>query len=119
MFERGRDNYMLTYKGYIAKVDIDLEEGILSGGEVNIRDVITFSGRYSCSTSRRNSKFSVDDYLIAFCKEKGSEPEKPCSGKISLRVSPELHRAAVSAAILEGISLNAWLSKTIEKAAIS
>ncbi len=108
---------MLTYKGYIAKVDIDLEEGILSGRVVNIRDVIHFQADTPAQL-QKEFEFSVDDY-IAFCKEKGSEPEKPRSGKISLRVSPELHRAAVSAAILEGISLNAWLSKTIEKAAIS
>ena len=107
---------MLTYKGYIAKVDIDLEEGILSGRVVNIRDVIHFQADTPAQL-QKEFEFSVDDY-IAFCKEHGSEPEKPRSGKISLRVPPELHRAAVSAATLEGISLNAWLSKTIEKAAI-
>ena len=107
---------MLTYKGYIAKVDIDLEEGILSGRVVNIRDVIHFQADTPAQL-QKEFEFSVDDY-IAFCKEKGSKPEKPRSGKISLRVAPELHRAAVSAATLEGISLNAWLSKTIEKAAI-
>ena len=107
---------MLTYKGYIAKVDIDLEDGILSGLVVNIGDTIHFQAETPAQL-QKEFEFSVDDY-IAFCKEKGMEAEKPRSGKISLRVSPELHRAAVSAAAREGKSLNAWLSKAIEKAAI-
>ena len=107
---------MLTYKGYIAKVDIDLEDGILSGLVVNIGDTIHFQADTPAQL-QKEFEFSVDDY-IAFCKEKGMEAEKPRSGKISLRVSPELHRAAVSAAAREGKSLNAWLSKAIEKAAI-
>ncbi len=107
---------MLTYRGYIAKVEIDLEEGILSGRVINIRDVIHFQADTPAQL-QKECEFSVDDY-IAFCKEKGMEADKPRSGKISLRVSPELHRAAVSAAAREGKSLNAWLSKAIEKAAI-
>ena len=107
---------MLTYKGYIAKVDIDLEEGILSGRVVNIRDIIHFQADTPAQL-QKEFEFSVDDY-IAFCKEKGMEAEKPRSGKISLRVSPELHRAAVSAAAREGKSLNAWIADTVEKAAL-
>ncbi len=40
---------------------------------------------------------SVDDYL-AFCKERGEEPEKPFSGQFVVRAEPELHRAVVTAA---------------------
>ena len=107
---------MLTYKGYVAKVDIDVEEGILSGRVINIRDVIHFEAD-TLRQLQKEFQFSVDDY-IAFCKEKGIKPEEPRSGKISLRVSPQIHSAAISAASLEGMSLNAWISKTIEKAAI-
>ena len=108
---------MLKYKDYQAKVDIDYETGALYGRVINIRDIIFFEAD-SFEQLKKEFQFSIDDYL-AMCAERGEDPNKPCSGKISLRVSPELHRAAVSAAILEGISLNAWLSKTIEKAAIS
>ncbi len=107
---------MLTYKGYIARVDIDVEEGILSGRVMNIRDVIHFQAD-TLTQLQKEFEFSVDDY-IAFCKERGIKPEEPRPGKISLRVSPQVHSAATSAASLEGMSLNAWISKTIEKAAI-
>ena len=107
---------ILSYKGYIAKVDIDIEEGILSGRVMNIRDIIHFEAE-TLTQLEKEFKFSVDDY-IAFCKEKGMEPEKPRSGKISLRVSPELHQAALSAAAREGKSLNAWIGETVKKAAL-
>jgi predicted HicB family RNase H-like nuclease len=107
---------MLNYRGYIANVSIDVEEGILSGRVINTRDVIHFEAE-TLAQLEKEFQFSVDDY-IAFCKEHGMEPEKPRSGKISLRVSPKIHSAALSAAAREGKSLNAWISKTIEKAAI-
>ena len=56
---------------------------------------------------------SVDEYLD-FCAERGRTPDKPYSGKVPLRLSPDLHRAASEAARLEGKSLNAWLSEIVE-----
>ena len=107
---------MLTYKGYKASVVYDDEADVLHGEVLGPRSVITFQAT-SIEQLKREFEFSVEDYL-AFCAERGIEPDKPCSGKISLRVSPDVHSAAISAASLEGMSLNAWISKTIEKAAI-
>lgn len=107
---------MLTYKGYKATVAYDDEVELLHGDVLGSRSVITFQAN-SIEQLKREFAFSVDDYL-AFCAERGIEPDKPSSGKISLRVSPQVHSAAISAANLEGMSLNAWISKTIEKAAI-
>ena len=60
-------------------------------------------------------KDSVDEYLT-FCIERGRTPDKPFSGRVPLRISSEVHRAATAAAVAEGKSLNAWLSETIERA---
>jgi len=35
---------MMEYKGYIAKVEFDVEAGIIRGDVINTRDVITFQG---------------------------------------------------------------------------
>ena len=35
---------MMEYKGYIGKVELDEEAGILYGEVINLRDVITFEG---------------------------------------------------------------------------
>ena len=98
-------------------MDIDVEEGILSGRVMNIRDVIHFQAD-TLTQLQKEFEFSVDDY-IAFCKERGIRTRgSHAPARFSLRVSPKVHSAAISAASLEGMSLNAWISKTIEKAAI-
>ncbi len=60
---------------------------------------------------------SIDDYL-AVCAERGRQPDKPFSGKIPLRVRPEIHRAAAEAAKAEKKSLNAWLAEMVEEKAL-
>ncbi len=103
---------MLMYKGYRAKVEFDYEGQVLHGEVINTRDVIFFEGT-SVEELNEEFRFSIDDYL-AMCAERGEEPDKPFSGKVALRMSPEIHRAAATAAQAEGKSLNAWLSDAIE-----
>lgn len=49
------------------------------------------------------------------CKEKGIEPFKQYSGKFNVRLSPEIHKAAVITATAQNLSLNEWISQTLEK----
>ena len=56
---------------------------------------------------------SVDDYL-QWCEEDGVSPEKPYSGRLNLRLSPETHKKAAINAKKEGISLNKYIEKAIE-----
>ena len=86
----------MTYKGYEAIVEYDEDAELLHGEVMNLRDVITFQGQ-SVSELKQAFADSVDDYL-AFCKERGEEPEKPYSGQFVVRVEPPLHRAVVTAA---------------------
>ena len=78
--------------------------------------MITFQGK-SVDELHNSLKDSVDEYL-KFCAERGLDPGKPCSGRISLRVTPNVHSAALTAATNEGKSLNAWIAQTVEKAAL-
>ncbi|WP_256469842.1 type II toxin-antitoxin system HicB family antitoxin [Aromatoleum aromaticum] len=52
----------------------------------------------------------------ADCKEQGVKPEKPASGKLMLRVPPEVHGAALVAAQASGKSLNQWATEVIQRA---
>ena len=104
---------MMTYKGYRAKVEFDYDAAVFHGEVVNTRDVIFFEGT-SVEELNKEFQFSIDDYL-AMCAERGEEPDKPFSGKVPLRISSEIHRAATIAAQAEGKSLNAWLADTIER----
>ena len=105
---------MMEYKGYQAAIHFDYEAGVFHGEVVNTRDVIVFEGT-SVDQLEREFRFSIDDYL-AVCAERGREPDKPFSGRIPIKVSSHLHRAAFTAAKAEGKSLNAWVADTIERA---
>ena len=104
----------MEYKGYIGQVELDDEASIFHGRVINTRDVITFQGK-TVSELRKEFRQSIDVYL-AFCDERGEEPDKPFSGQFVARVSPELHRRASLAATLAGKSLNAWVSEQLQAA---
>jgi predicted HicB family RNase H-like nuclease len=103
---------MMEYKGYIGKVEIDEEAGILYGEVLNVRDVITFEGA-SVEDVQRAFRESVDDYL-EFCAQRGESPEKPFSGKFVLRLPAELHRKAYIQAKLKDKSLNSWVTDVLQ-----
>ncbi len=106
---------VMMYKGYTGRVEIDLDAEILFGRVIDITDVITFQGK-TVDEARQAFNDSVDDYL-AFCDERGEEPERPFSGKILFRTSPERHRRIFIAANLQGKSVNAWLDEVLSEAA--
>lgn len=105
---------MMEYQGYIGIVEFDGEAGLFHGEVINTRDVITFQGK-SVQELKQAFRDSVDDYL-AFCQERGEEPDKPFSGQFMTRIPPDLHRQVNLAASLSGKSLNAWVSEQLQKA---
>ena len=98
----------MTYKGYTAQIEYDDEDGIFHGEVIDLRDVITFEGR-SVSELRNAFRDSVDDYL-EFCEERGEEPDRPFSGRLMVRLPPEVHRNIYTRARQEGKSLNQFIA---------
>jgi len=97
----------VTYKGYEGVVKFDEEARIFHGEVISTRDVITFQGS-TVDELEQAFRDSIDEYL-AFCAERGEEPEKPFSGNVLLRVSPEIHKEITLAARREGKSVNAYI----------
>ncbi|OKH44735.1 DNA packaging protein [Calothrix sp. HK-06] len=62
---------MMTYKGYTASVEVDLEAGILFGRVLDIKDVVTFKAK-NIDKAYEEFQISVDEYL-AFCKDLGEK----------------------------------------------
>ena len=108
---------MMEYKGYVGKVEFDDEAGIFHGEVLDTRDVITFQGR-SVDELKTAFQESIDDYL-AFCKQRGEEPNKPFSGQFVTRIPPELHRQVNLAVRISGKSLNAWVAEQLQAAVAS
>jgi len=106
----------LTYKGYTGVIDLDIDEDILHGEVVDLRDTITFQGE-SVPEMKKAFQDSVDDYLD-FCSLEGVQPEKPFSGKFMLRVGPNKHKFINRAALHSGKSINAWASNKLLEAAL-
>ena len=104
----------LTYNGYSARVEFDAEDRIFVGHIAGIRDIVGFHG---ASVDELEAAFheAVDDYLAA-CKKLKQAPDKPYSGRIMLRLPPELHARASAAAQLDGMSFNQWAARALEQA---
>lgn len=105
----------MIYKGYTARIEYDERDGLFVGRVLGLRDIVSFQGE-SVETLRDNLAAAVDDYL-GDCAERGIEPEKPASGRLMLRIPPEVHGAALVAARAAGKSLNQWAAETLAKAA--
>ncbi len=103
----------MKYKGYHGQVNYDEEAKLFHGEVVGLRDVITFQGT-SVDELEEAFKDSVDEYLD-FCKELGRAPEKPFSGKLILRLPPEIHERVAYEAKCSGVSLNAWIKQGIQQ----
>ena len=104
---------MMKHKGYSAQVEFDQDDKILIGRVIGIRDGINFHGNNAEEVEAAFIE-SVDDYLAA-CEALGQKPEKPYSGKISLRVPPSVHAAVAVAAEAKGDSVNEWIKQTLEE----
>jgi predicted HicB family RNase H-like nuclease len=64
----------------------------------------------------RTSLAFSDDYLET-CEKLNRSPQKPYSGKLMLRVAPEVHAAVAMAAEVRGKSINQWAAETLAYAA--
>ena len=107
----------MSYNGHSARVEFDAEDRIFVGHIAGIRDIVGFHGE---SVSELEAAFheAVDDYLAA-CKKLKQAPDKPYSGRVMLRLPPELHARASAAAQVTGLSFNQWATRALEQAAQS
>lgn len=97
----------MNYKSYAARIEYSNEDDCFIGHIAGINDIIGF---HANSVSELHVAFeeAVDDYLEA-CKNIGKSPQKPYSGKILLRIPPEMHAKAAMMAEANGKSLNSWV----------
>ena len=105
----------MNHKGYTARIEFDERDNIFVGRVLGLRSIISFHGE-TVADLRNEFEVAIEDFLND-CKEQGVKPEKPASGKLMLRVSPEIHGAALVAAQASGKSLNQWATEVLQSAA--
>ena len=86
----------MTYRGYAARIEYSDEDQCFVGHIAGIHDIVGFHGE-SVEELRTAFEEAVDDYLEA-CEKLSRAPQKPYSGKLMLRVPPEVHAAVAVAA---------------------
>ena len=104
----------MFYKGYSARIEFNDEDRIFVGHLAGIRDIVGFHGS---SVDELEAAFheAVNDYL-AHCEKLGLPPNKPFSGRMLLRVPPEVHARVSAAAQVSGVSLNQWATQALDQA---
>ncbi|MBQ6240425.1 MAG: type II toxin-antitoxin system HicB family antitoxin [Firmicutes bacterium] len=104
-------NNTMEYKGYVGSVEFSEEDALLYGKVQGVRTLISYEGE-SGSSLVEDFHSAVDDYLT-LCEEQGIEPEKAYKGSFNVRIAPELHKAAVIAALHKQMTLNRFVEYAI------
>jgi len=104
-----------AYKGYIPEIWYEADDKAFHAIAQGIRNVIHAEAE-TLENIQKEFAISVDTYL-EYCEEKGIEPQKPKSGKLAVRLQPEIHEMVSVAANTDSKSTNQWIAETLEKAA--
>ena len=104
----------MTHKGYAAQIEYSDEDQCFVGHIAGIKDVVGFHGE-SVSELRAAFEEAVDDYLET-CAKLNRSPQRPYSGKLMLRIPPEIHAAVAMAAEVSGKSINQWAAEKFSDA---
>lgn len=104
---------MMKYKGYIGQVEYDSDAKLFHGEVIGLKDTITFQGT-TVAELEREFKKSIDVYL-EWCKELNEKPEKTFSGKLHIRMNPDLHAHLALEAEKRGVSLNDLVNEKLQK----
>jgi predicted HicB family RNase H-like nuclease len=103
----------LTYNGYTGSAEVSVADDCLHGRLLFVNDLITYEGQ-TLAELKKSFRDAVDRYA-SYCHSVGKSPEKPCSGTFNVRLGPDLHRQAATAAMISGSTLNEFMVKATQK----
>lgn len=103
----------MTYKGYLGSVAFSEKDQVFFGKIEGINALVNFEGE-SVKELTESFHQAVDDYL-AYCEDEGIVPDKSYSGMLNVRLTPMVHRQIALMAIRSGLTINAFIKKTLEE----
>lgn len=105
---------VMSYRGYRARIEYESDDEILVGHLAGVSDIVGF---HADTVAELKAAFheAVDGYVDA-CAKIGKKPEKPYSGQLMVRVTPEVHADAARAAELGGVSLSKFAEAALREA---
>ena len=107
-------NNTMEYKGYLGSVEFSEEDALFYGKVLGIRALVSYEGS-NAQELIADFHGAVDDYL-ELCTQQGKEPERAYKGSFNVRISPELHKQAVVAAMAHNMTLNSFVESSIAQA---
>lgn len=102
----------LTYKGYTGTIVASIEDNCLHGQILFIEDIITYEGT-TVDDIKTSFEEAVNRYL-AYCKKTEKPANKPYSGTFNVRIGQDLHRKAAEIAYHRDITLNDFVTQSIQ-----
>jgi len=103
----------IEYNGYIGSIEYSAEDKCFFGKLEMIDDLVTFEAT-TADDLETNFHKVVDEY-IETCKVLQREPQKTYKGVFNVRLEPSLHKTIYQEALKAGMSLNAFVSKVLQK----
>ncbi|MBM9512880.1 type II toxin-antitoxin system HicB family antitoxin [Desulfogranum marinum] len=103
----------LSYKGYLGSIDFDVNEAVIFGKVLFIKDTITYEA-VDLPSLQKEFEAAIDDYLET-CNQLNRQPQKTFKGSFNVRVGEELHRNAALYAEMRGQNLNDFCKEAIEE----
>ena len=107
----------IEYDGYIGNVEYSSDDKCFFGKLEMIDDLVTFEAT-NADELEANFHLAVDEYKET-CRELGREPQKTYKGVFNVRIDPELHRKVYKEALKAGMSLNAFVQKTLQQKVVT
>lgn len=104
----------MIYQNYTAKVEYDAVDKIFVGHIIGIRDIVSFHG--STVDELETAFHEAVEHYLEVCEKIGQEPQRSYSGKLTLRVPPEVHMAVAAKAELSSQSINQWATEVLKQA---
>lgn len=102
----------LRYKDYTGSIEYSKDDACYYGKVQGLlEDCITYEGE-TPEALEQDFHASVDYYLTT-CAENGIVPRKPCSGTLSLHLTPDEHSRVVQLARKAGTSVNAYVRSAL------
>ena len=104
----------MSYRNYAAIVEYDAIDRIFVGHILGIRDIVGFHG--STVEELETAFHDAVDHYLEVCEKIGQKPQKSYSGKLTLRIPPEIHLAVANAAEVNQKSINQWATDILSQA---
>jgi predicted HicB family RNase H-like nuclease len=104
--------HVFEYKGYMGSADVSVEDNVLVGRLLFIRDVIS----YVAETPKQlevEFRTAVEDYL-EMCAKVGDTPDVPCKGSFNVRIGPDRHRHVALRCAQTDVQLNEFVCQAID-----